>query len=50
MKLEFFRPIFDKKKIKYQVSSKSGQWKPSCSMRAERETERERERQADGRT
>jgi hypothetical protein len=36
-----FATYFRKKKLKYQVSSKSLQWKPSCSMRAERWTDRQ---------
>ena len=32
MKLEFSRYIFEKE-LKYQVSYKSVQWEPSCSMR-----------------
>jgi hypothetical protein len=34
MKLEFSQQIFEKVK-KYQVSSKSIQWEPSCSMRTD---------------
>jgi hypothetical protein len=32
MKLKFSRQIFEKKKLKYQVSSNSVHWEPSCSM------------------
>jgi hypothetical protein len=39
IKLEFSRQIFEKK-LKCQVSSKSVQWEPSCSMRMDRWTDR----------
>ena len=35
MKREFYRQVFDKKKRRYQVSSKFVQWEPSCSMRTD---------------
>ena len=35
MKLEYSRQIF-RKRLKYQISSKSVQWEPSCSMRTGR--------------
>jgi hypothetical protein len=31
MKFEFSRQVFEKK-LKYQISSKSVMWEPSCSM------------------
>ena len=45
MKLELSRHIFEKK-LKYQVSSKSVQREPSCSLR----TDRRIDRRTDGRT
>ena len=40
MKLEFSPQIFEKKKIfKYQISRKSGQLEPSCSIRPDRRTD-----------
>ena len=40
MKLNFFSIEFrKKKKLVYQVSSKSVQWEPSCSMRTDRQTD-----------
>ena len=33
IKLEFSRQIFEQ--LKYRISSKSVQWKPSCSMRTD---------------
>jgi hypothetical protein len=39
MKLGFSRQSFEKKKRKYQISSKSVQWQPSCSMRADGRTD-----------
>ena len=33
MKLDFSRQIFEKKILEYQISWKSFQWEPSCSMR-----------------
>ena len=38
MKLEFYRQILDKK-LKYQVSSKSVQCEPNCTMRTEGQTD-----------
>ena len=35
MKLEFSRQVFEKQKLKYQVSSKFVQWEPSCFMRTD---------------
>ena len=35
MKLEFSRQIFEKKQLKYELSSKSVKWEPSCSMRTD---------------
>ena len=40
MKLEYSRQIFEKI-LKYQVLPKSVQWEPSCSMRTERQTDRQ---------
>jgi hypothetical protein len=37
MKLEFSRQIFEKYSF-YQISWKSAQWQPGCSMRAEGRT------------
>jgi hypothetical protein len=39
MKLEFSLQIFEKKKLKYQVSSKSVQWESSCSVRIDGRTD-----------
>jgi len=36
-KLEFSQQILDKS-TKYQISCKSVQWKPSCSIRTDRQT------------
>jgi hypothetical protein len=41
IKLDFSRHIFEKRKLKYQVSSKSVQWKPSCFIRRDRQTDRQ---------
>jgi len=38
MKLEFSKHIFEKKNFKYQLSLKSVQWGPSCSLRTNRQT------------
>ena len=38
MKLEYSAQIFEKK-LKYQVSSKSVQWEPSCFMQTDRQTD-----------
>ena len=38
----YFRKVF-----KYQISQKSYQWKPSCSMRRDGRTGRQRDRQTD---
>ena len=38
-KLEFSRQIFEKKKIRYQISWKPVQWEPTCSMRKDRRTD-----------
>jgi hypothetical protein len=38
MKLESSRQIFEKK-LQYQISSKSVQWEPSCSMRTDKQTD-----------
>jgi hypothetical protein len=35
MKVEFSRQIFKKKKLNYQVSSKSVRWEPGCSARTD---------------
>ena len=45
--LEFSEQIFEKKIVRYEISWKSVQWEPSCSMRIDRRagTERERERE-----
>jgi hypothetical protein len=41
MKLEFSRHIFgEKKKPKYQTSSKSVQWERSCSTRTDRQADK----------
>jgi len=39
MELEFSRKIFEK--LKHQISWKSVQWEPSCSMRTDRQTDRQ---------
>jgi len=40
IKLEFSQHIFEKKILKYQISQKSVQWEPSCSVRTEKQTDR----------
>ena len=40
MKLESSRRIFKKKSSKYQISWKSSQWEPSCSMHMVGQTDR----------
>ena len=39
MKFEIFRQILEKK-LKYHISSKSGQWEPSCYIQTNRRTDR----------
>ena len=40
MKLEYSLKNFEKKKkLKYQVSTKSFQWEPSCNMRTDGQTD-----------
>jgi hypothetical protein len=38
MKLEFSQQIFEKI-LEYQISRKSVQWEPSCSMRTDRQSD-----------
>ena len=38
MEFELSRQIFKKKILKYQISRKTVQWEPSCSMRTDRQT------------
>jgi len=39
-----------RKKLEYQISWKSVQWEPSCSMRTDRHTVKRTNRQTDGQT
>jgi hypothetical protein len=39
MKFEFPRQIFEKKKLKYKISSKSVYWEQSCFMRTDGRTD-----------
>ena len=43
MELIFVQQILGRKKLEYQISSKSVQWEPSRFMRAERRTDRQDE-------